>query len=160
MRERARAVPQAASLSPLLAEPMMVASMSEAIAVSDCGEVPLRTVAPLASRSRAIAAKRSRRAPARQAGAGSGALGRRLVAGKAAKAPEACPVTERPGQRDIGKIIPKWQARGLEHRQGRPGLLAFRRRIERLEPEPQAAHRGSFAARLLRQTENWFDWRG
>jgi hypothetical protein len=25
----------------------------------------------------------------------------------------------------------KWQARGLEHRQGRPGLLAFRRRIER-----------------------------
>jgi hypothetical protein len=60
-----------------------------------------------------------------------GALGRRLVAGKAAKAPEACPVTERLGQRDIGNTILKWQARGLEHRQGRPRLLALRRPMER-----------------------------
>ena len=37
--------------------------MSEAIAVSDCGEVPLRTQAPLVSRSRAIAANRLRSSP-------------------------------------------------------------------------------------------------
>jgi len=35
-----------------------------------------------------------------------GALGRRIIAGKAAKAPEACAIRERLGERDVGKIMP------------------------------------------------------
>jgi hypothetical protein len=54
-----------------------------------------------------------------------GALGRRLVAGKAAKAPEACPVTERPGQRDIGKTIPSGKQEALNIAKGGQAFSPF-----------------------------------
>jgi hypothetical protein len=60
----------------------------------------------------------------------SGALGRRLVAGKAAKAAEARPVGERLGERHVGKIVPGRKQERFERCQRRPGLLAFWPRIE------------------------------
>jgi hypothetical protein len=89
--------------------------------------------APLDSRSREIASNRlrSRRwvRSSRQKRTKAG-RGRRLGAGKAAKAPEARPVGESLGQRHVGKIVPGGKQERLEHRQGRPGLLAYWRRLE------------------------------
>ncbi len=54
----------------------------------------------------------------------------RLVAGKTAKATETRSVGQRLGQRHVGKIVPSCKQQRLEHRHGRPSLLAFCRRIK------------------------------
>jgi hypothetical protein len=123
----------------LLAEPITVASMS----------VPLRTVAPFSLEITGDDLEQAAIEPlfdklAAKAHEG-GALGRRLVAGKAAEAAEARPVRERLGQDHIGKIIPGRQQQRLEHRQGRPGLLAFCPRIksrQKLIHRPPIDHGG------------------
>src|SRR5207253_6096218 len=49
------------------------------------------------------------------------------------KAAEARPVFERLSEHHIGKIIPSGKQERLEHRQRRPGLLAFGRSIDRCQ---------------------------
>lgn len=101
---------------------------------SDCGEVPLRIVAPF-FRDRGRSLQRdSGQAHVQQAGGGSA---RRWCAraslhrGQIRKSGGSSP-----GQRALPpashrKIVPRCKQQRLEHRQGRPRLLAFWRRIER-----------------------------
>jgi hypothetical protein len=125
MRGRPRAVPDPGGLFVAFAgEPITVASMS----------VPLRTAAPFDSRSREIASNRPRSRPCstswrrkRTKAVRSGVSSSRAKPQKRRKlarseSASANPTSERSYHREQER---------LEHRQRRPGLLAFCGRIER-----------------------------
>lgn len=133
-RAGARCLTQAAFLSILAAESITAASMNEAIAVSDCGAVPLRTPTPFDSRSHGNEAAIARDKVAAKADEGGALRLPRL--GKSRELRRTLP-GQRHGHSDIGKIVPSGRQERPEHSQG--GLLGCRRRIEPL-PDPPICH--------------------